>query len=127
MLRCMLKNADADAADRNRAAGEPQLNQLIEVISTPDAGLLSAIVHGGLDAATHLAADVIAERYLLRLTHLADASPEQIIGLLRPCFQSLTNRPDGSSPPLWTTPEDCRTRLLDSAPPSERVGPVAYG
>src|SRR3569833_268939 len=30
-----------------------------------------------------------AERYLLRLTHLSDASPEQIIDLLRPCFQSL--------------------------------------
>jgi AcrR family transcriptional regulator len=81
LLRSMLTNADA--ADRYRAAGEPQLNQLTEAIPTPDAdlraGLLSAIVHG-----------VIAERYLLRLTHLADASPEQIIDLLRPCFQSLT-------------------------------------
>jgi AcrR family transcriptional regulator len=80
VLRSMLTNADA--ADRYRAAGEPQLNQLTEAIPTPDAelraSLLSAIVHG-----------VIAERYLLRLTHLADASPEQIIDLLRPCFHSL--------------------------------------
>ena len=76
------------AADRYRAAGEPQLNQLTEAIPTPDAdvraSLLSAIVHG-----------VIAERYLLRLTPLADASPEQIIDLLRPCFQSLTTPPPG--------------------------------
>jgi hypothetical protein len=36
---------------------------------------------------------VIAERYLLRLTHLADASPEQIIDLLRPCFQALATPP----------------------------------
>lgn len=85
VLRSMLTNADA--ADRYRAAGEPQLNQLTEVIPTPDAelraSLLSAIVHG-----------VIAERYLLRLTHLADASPEAIIDLLRPCFQSLTTAPE---------------------------------
>jgi AcrR family transcriptional regulator len=84
VLRSMLTNADA--ADRYRAAGEPQLNHLTEAIPTPDAGLraslLSAIVHG-----------VIAERYLLRLTHLADASPEQIIDLLRPCFQSLATPP----------------------------------
>ncbi|WP_328453325.1 MULTISPECIES: TetR/AcrR family transcriptional regulator [unclassified Amycolatopsis] len=84
VLRSMLTNADA--ADRYRAAGEPQLNQLTEAIPTSDAdlraSLLSAIVHG-----------VIAERYLLRLTHLADASPEQIVDLLRPCFQSLATPP----------------------------------
>ncbi len=70
VLRSMLTNADA--ADRYRAAGESQLNRLTEAIPTPDAdlraSLLSAIIHG-----------VIAERYLLRLTHLADASPERII------------------------------------------------
>jgi hypothetical protein len=32
---------------------------------------------------------VIIERYLLRLGRLADASPDQIIDLLRPCFQTL--------------------------------------
>jgi AcrR family transcriptional regulator len=84
VLRSMLTNAAA--ADRYRTAAEPQLNQLTESIATPDAdlraSLLSAIIHG-----------VIAERYLLRLTHLADASPEQIIDLLRPCFQSLATPP----------------------------------
>jgi AcrR family transcriptional regulator len=81
VLRSMLTNADA--ADRYRAAADTQLHQLTESIPAADAelraGLLSAIIHG-----------VLAERYLLRLTHLADASPEQIIDLLRPCFESLT-------------------------------------
>jgi AcrR family transcriptional regulator len=84
VLRSILTNADA--AGRYRAAAAPQLDQLTEAIPTPDAGLraslLGAIVHG-----------VIAERYLLRLTHLADASPDQIIDLLRPCFQSLATPP----------------------------------
>ncbi|CCH18907.1 TetR/AcrR family transcriptional regulator [Micromonospora lupini] len=90
VLRSMLTNADA--ADRYRAAGEPQLNQITEAIATPDAdlraSLLSAIIHG-----------VLAERYLLRLTHLADASPEQIIDLLRPCFQSLTTPAPAATKP----------------------------
>jgi hypothetical protein len=42
------------------------------------ASLLSAIVHG-----------VIIERYLLRLGRVANASPDQIIALLRPCFETL--------------------------------------
>jgi AcrR family transcriptional regulator len=80
VLRSMLTNSDA--ADRYRAAAEPQLNQIIASIPTNDAelraSLLSAIVHG-----------VIIERYLLRLGRLRDASPDQIIELLRPCFQTL--------------------------------------
>jgi AcrR family transcriptional regulator len=80
VLRSMLTNSDA--ADRYRAAAEPQLSQITAAIPTADAelraSLLSAIVHG-----------VIIERYLLRLGRLADASPEQIIDLLRPCFETL--------------------------------------
>ena len=80
VLRSMLTNASA--ADRYRAAGEPQLAQITAAIPAGDAelraSLLSAIVHG-----------VIIERYLLRLGRLADASPEQIVNLLRPCFQEL--------------------------------------
>jgi AcrR family transcriptional regulator len=80
VLRSMLTNADA--ADRCRAAGEPQLRQIAAAIPTADAelraGLLGAIVHG-----------VIIERYLLRFGRLADASPDQIIDLLRPCFRML--------------------------------------
>ncbi|MEU8209538.1 TetR family transcriptional regulator [Micromonospora sp. NPDC049044] len=80
VLRSMLTNTDA--AERYRAAAEPQLSQITTAIPTEDAelraSLLSAIVHG-----------VIIERYLLRLGRLADASPDQIIELLRPCFQTL--------------------------------------
>lgn len=80
VLRSMLTNADA--ADRYRAAAEPQLSQITAAIPGDDAelraSLMSAIVHG-----------VIIERYLLRLSRLADASPDQIIELLRPCFQTL--------------------------------------
>jgi AcrR family transcriptional regulator len=88
VLRSMLTNADA--ADRYRAAAEPQLSQITAAIPTADAelraSLLSAIVHG-----------VIIERYLLRLGRLADASPDQIIDLLRPCFQALsTAQGDGA-------------------------------
>jgi AcrR family transcriptional regulator len=80
VLRSMLTNADA--ADRYRAAGEPLLSQITAAIPSADAelraSLLSAIVHG-----------VIIERYLLRLGRLTDAPPDQIIDLLRPCFQTL--------------------------------------
>jgi AcrR family transcriptional regulator len=80
VLRSMLTNRDA--ADRYRAAAEPQLNQIVAAIPTGDAelraSLLSAIVHG-----------VIIERYLLRLGRLADASPDQIVELLRPAFRAL--------------------------------------
>ena len=85
VLRSMLTNADA--ADRYRAAGEPQLGRITAAIPAADAdlraGLLSAIVHG-----------VIIERYLLRLGGLADAAPEQIIDLLRPCFRMLATPAD---------------------------------
>ena len=84
VLRSMLTNADA--AERYRAAGVPLLEQITAAIPTADAelraSLLSAIVHG-----------VIIERYLLRLGRLADAPPDQIIALLRPCFQTLAATP----------------------------------
>ena len=84
VLRSMLTNPDA--ADRYRAAAETQLSGIIAGIPTADAdlraGLLGAIVHG-----------VIIERYLLRLGPLADAPPDQIIDLLRPCFEALAATP----------------------------------
>jgi tetracycline repressor-like protein len=83
VLRSMLTNADA--ADRYRAASQPQLSQMAAAIPAPDAdlraSLLSAIVHG-----------VIIERYLLRFGRLADASPDQIVDLLRPCFRALAGQ-----------------------------------
>jgi AcrR family transcriptional regulator len=92
VLRSMLTNTDA--ADRYRTAAEPQLSQITAAIPTADAelraSLLSAIVHG-----------VIIERYLLRLGRLADASPDQIIDLLRPCFQTLAT---AQTPPSTNQP-----------------------
>jgi AcrR family transcriptional regulator len=80
VLRSMLTNADA--AERYRAAAEPQLSQITGALAGHDAelraSLLSAIVHG-----------VIIERYLHGLTRLADASPDEIVELLRPCFRAL--------------------------------------
>ncbi|MFI1991807.1 TetR family transcriptional regulator [Actinoplanes sp. NPDC020271] len=85
LLRSMLTNADA--ADRYRTAGEAQFGQISAAIPAADAGLraslLGAIVHG-----------VLIERYLLRFGHLAEASPEQIIELLRPCFRALAAAPE---------------------------------
>jgi AcrR family transcriptional regulator len=90
VLRSMLTNAGA--ADRYRAAAGPQLGQITAAIPGEDAelraSLLSAIVHG-----------VIIERYLLRLGRLADASPEQIVDLLRPCFQQLAAAPPADGAP----------------------------
>jgi len=84
VLRSMLTNADA--AERYRAAGEPQLSQITAAIPAPDAelraSLLSAIVHG-----------VIIERYLLRLGRLADVPPDEIVDLLRPCLRALATAP----------------------------------
>ncbi|MEU8331766.1 TetR family transcriptional regulator [Micromonospora sp. NPDC048839] len=96
VLRSMLTNSDA--AERYRAAAEPQLSQITTAIPTEDAelraSLLSAIVHG-----------VIIERYLLRLGRLADASPEEIIELLRPCFQTLAT---AEMPPSSVRPAGAR-------------------
>ncbi len=86
-----------DAADGYRAAADPRLNQISAAIPAADAelraSLLSAITHG-----------VIIERYLLRLGRLANASPDEIIDLLRPCYQSLAAPP---TPPSTTEPPSC--------------------
>ncbi len=82
VLRSMLTNADA--AERYRAAAGPQLDQIVAGIPAADAelraSLLSAIVHG-----------VLIERYLLRLGRLTEASPDEIVALLRPCFAALAS------------------------------------
>jgi AcrR family transcriptional regulator len=93
VLRSMLTHADA--AEGFRAAADTQLDQIAGAIPTADAGLRASI----LRAITH---GVIVDRYLLRLGALADASPEDIINLLRPCFQILTGTP--GPPPTTETP-----------------------
>ncbi|MEV6305363.1 TetR family transcriptional regulator [Actinoplanes sp. NPDC051861] len=85
LLRSMLTNQSA--ADRYRSAAHAQLGQISAAIPAADAdlraSLLSAIVHG-----------IIIDRYLLGFGHLADAAPEQIADLLRPCFEALAAAPD---------------------------------
>jgi AcrR family transcriptional regulator len=89
VLRSMLTNADA--AQRYRAAAGAELGRITAGIPAEDAelraNLLSAIVHG-----------VITERYLLRFGRLADASPGEIVDLLRPCFEILAAAPAPGGP-----------------------------
>jgi AcrR family transcriptional regulator len=84
VLRSMLTHPDV--AEGYRAAAQPRLTQIRTAIPAPDAdlraSLLSAITHG-----------VIMERYLLRIGGLTDASADEIIDLLRPCFRALTQPP----------------------------------
>ncbi|MEV6151568.1 hypothetical protein AB0L53_14600 [Nonomuraea sp. NPDC052129] len=58
------------------------LDRMSAAIPATDAGLraalISAIIHG-----------VVIDRYLLKLSSLADAPADDIIALLRPCFESL--------------------------------------
>lgn len=90
VLRSMLTHDEA--AEGFRAAAEPRRTRLAAAIPAPDAGLradlLSAIVHG-----------VIVERYMLRLGALADASPDEIVNLLRPIFRMLAGAPDAPDAP----------------------------
>jgi AcrR family transcriptional regulator len=112
VLRSMLTNTDA--ADRYRAAAEPQLIQIAAAIPASDAelraSLLGAIVHG-----------IIIERYLLGLGRLDKASPEQIIDLLRPCFQTLAA---AQTPPSTSqSPTDGRDQTDKRPRRAPRMGP----
>ncbi|CAO5158365.1 hypothetical protein FAIPA1_10275 [Frankia sp. AiPs1] len=85
VLRSMFTHSEA--AEGFRAAGRERVSQIGAAIPARDAelraGLLSAITHG-----------VVTERYLLRTSLLAEAEPEEIIDLLRPCFEALVGSPD---------------------------------
>jgi AcrR family transcriptional regulator len=80
VLRSMLTNPEAaqvtsEGADRYRA-------QLSAAIPAPDAdiraALISAVILG-----------VVVSRHLLKSRGLADVTPEELTGLLRPCLRSL--------------------------------------
>ncbi|MER6947963.1 TetR family transcriptional regulator [Nonomuraea sp. NPDC000554] len=84
VLRSMLTHAEASKEFRAAASG--WLGRIGDAIPAQDAdlraGLISAIITG-----------VVIDRYLLKLSSLADASADDIVSLLRPCFESLTNDP----------------------------------
>lgn len=90
MLRSMLTHPEA--AERVRATLAHQHQQLSSALASPDAALRT-----GLTGAITLG--VVVGRHLLRLDGLRDAPPEQIIELLRPCLESLTQtEPDQGAP-----------------------------
>jgi AcrR family transcriptional regulator len=80
VLRSMLTHEDA--ADGFREAARGWLDSIEAAIPAGDAelraGLISAIMTG-----------VVVDRYLLKLSALADAPADDILDLLRPCFESL--------------------------------------
>ena len=84
VLRSMLTHPEA--ADSFRAAAQPRMTEIQNAIPAPRpdlrAGLLNAIING-----------VIMDRYLLKLSPLSEASADEIIDLLRPCFLALVDPP----------------------------------
>ncbi|MEU7852703.1 TetR family transcriptional regulator [Nonomuraea sp. NPDC049141] len=80
VLRSMLTHAEASG--EFRVAASAWLDRVGAAIPAADAelraGLISAIING-----------VVLDRYLLKLSSLADAPADDILALLRPCFESL--------------------------------------
>jgi AcrR family transcriptional regulator len=84
LLRSMLTHPDAAAGYRH--AAESWLEQIQDAIPGPDADLRASLVGA-------IVQGVVVQRYLLRLGRLADAPPDAIIEVLRPCFQALVSGP----------------------------------
>jgi AcrR family transcriptional regulator len=81
VLRSMLTHPEAaQVAQESAARYRAQISQSIPAADADTrAALISAIMIG-----------VIVSRHLLKTDSLADAAPQQIVGLLRPCLRSLT-------------------------------------
>lgn len=86
LLRSMLTNDEA--ADTYRGIVAAHLEQIAATIPARDAALradlISAIIHG-----------VVTQRWLLGPSPLAEAAPEDVVALLRPCFDVLFAAPAG--------------------------------
>lgn len=80
VLRSMLTHAEA--SEGFREAGRRWLDQIEQAIPADDAALRAALVSA-------IITGVVVDRYLLRLSALADAPAQDVIDLLRPCFESL--------------------------------------
>ncbi|MEU5869506.1 TetR family transcriptional regulator [Nonomuraea sp. NPDC047529] len=80
-LRSVLTHAGA--SDDFRDSGRAWLSQVGEAIPHRNADLRAALI-------TAIITGVVIDRHLLKLSALADASADDIIELLRPCFESLT-------------------------------------
>jgi AcrR family transcriptional regulator len=82
-LRAMLTYPEA-GEEIVRGAINQQMRQISTAIPADDPDLRAALI-----STTILG--VVIGRHLLQLDAFRDASPEQVIDLLRPCFQSLIN------------------------------------
>jgi AcrR family transcriptional regulator len=80
LLRSMLTHDDA--ADTYRGATASRLNQIAETIPGADAALRASLLISIIQG-------VIVQRWLLGPSPLADAAPNDVIELLRPCFEAL--------------------------------------
>ncbi|MGW4797422.1 TetR family transcriptional regulator [Nonomuraea sp. NPDC004297] len=80
VLRSMLTHEEA--ADGFREAGRSWLDTIERAIPAENAGLRAALISA-------IMTGVVVDRYLLKLSSLADAPAEDILDLLRPCFESL--------------------------------------
>lgn len=81
MLRSMLTHQEA--TDGVRASLSRQQQALSDALTADD-----AVLRTGLTGAITLG--VVVARHLLRLDGVRDASPDDIVRLLRPCVESLT-------------------------------------
>jgi AcrR family transcriptional regulator len=87
LLRSMLTHPDAAQAMREGAASYQA--QISKPILADDADLRAALVSAVMIG-------VIVSRHLLKADALSEASPQQVIDLLRPCLRSLTRAGQGS-------------------------------
>ena len=99
LLRSMLTHHEAREGVRGLVA--EQLEQVSRAIGSEDAGLRASLV-----SATILG--VIVGRHLLEFDWLKDASPEQIVGLLRPAILGLTSAPEPGTDPAPANDETAR-------------------
>jgi AcrR family transcriptional regulator len=89
LFRSMLTNPEAaSAASAGIARYEAQIAQ---AIPADDADLRAAIISA-------ITIGITVSRHLIKSDELADADPEQVIRLLRPCILSLTAHPDSAGP-----------------------------
>src|SRR3984957_6084164 len=91
LLRSMLTNAEAASAAS--AAITRYQAQIAPAIPADDADLRAAIISA-------ITLGITVSRHLIKSDELADADPEQVIELLRPCVLSLTSSPGSSGHPV---------------------------
>jgi len=85
LLRSMLTNPEAaSAASAGIARYQAQIARVLP--AGDDAGLRAAVISA-------ITLGITVSRHLIKADELASADPEQVIGLLRPCLQSLTASP----------------------------------